>query len=627
MLTRLCLVLIALSLVDSGYAQSGNRIQIIPEPVNVKEKSGEYVITGSTRIVAQNNRALDAARMLASMLKTPTGYNLSVQQAKTAGSNSIALKINETENREIGTEGYSLKVHATGVSISANHEKGLFYGIQTLFQLLPPDIAAPSATKGVRWSVPCAEIIDYPRFGWRGLMLDVSRHFFPKEFVMRYIDQMAKYKFNVFHWHLSDDQGWRVEINGYPELTRVGAWRVPRQGSWWSFLPPQPGEKAEYGGYYTQDDIREVVAYAKARHIDILPEIDVPGHSLAALAAYPHLSATGYITHVNPGSRFWGVEDNTLNPADERVYGFLDTVFTQIAELFPYPYIHIGGDECAKVFWNRSAKVQQFMKEKNIKNEEELQSYFIKRVEKILHAKGKKMVGWDEILEGGLAESATVMSWRGMEGGIKSAKMGHKVIMTPNRFTYLDLYQGDPIVEPETYSELRLKTCYSFEPVPEGIDPSLILGGQGNLWTESVPTGRHAEYMTWPRALALAEVLWSPRRQRNWNGFVGRIEKNFQYLDKSNTLYARSMYDAIITGIKKGEKEYLVNLKTEVEGLDIYYTFDGTNPDIYSRKYTGTPLSIPKGASQIRVNTFRNNRPIGTQINFPLKELENRLEN
>lgn len=618
------LLAIAFAVLIIANAQTGNSSHIIPEPVSVKTKSGAFVLKPQTGIVA-NDKAKKVAQVLASMLSVPTGYNYTVQSASHGGNkDAITLTINEKENKEIGKEGYVLNVSATNISVKANDERGLFYAIQTIFQMLPSDASALKAVKNVEWSIPCAEITDYPRFGWRGLMLDVSRHFFPKDFVKRYIDQMARYKFNVFHFHLSDDQGWRIEIKGLPKLTEVGAWRVARQGSWWSFQVPQPGEKSDFGGFYTQEDIKEIVAYAKERHIDVLPEIDVPGHSLAAIASYPHLSATKYLTYVNPGSRFYNIEDNTLNPADEKVYEFLDIVFTQIAELFPFQYVHVGGDECTKVFWKRSSDVQEFMKKNEIKNEEELQSYFIKRMEKMLRSKGKKMIGWDEILEGGLAEDATVMSWRGMEGGIKAGKMGHKVVMTPSHHAYLDLYQGDPIVEPETYSMLRLKSCYDFEPLPSGINKELILGGQGNLWTESVPTPRQAEYMTWPRAFALAEVFWSPAEKKNWKNFAGKVEKQFPYLESRKVNYARSMFDAIITGIKEGKDPYRVKLATEIDGLDIYYTFDGTNPDVYTKKYSGVPLEIPKGASQIRVRTFRNGEPIGSQINFPLKELENR---
>ena len=621
------IVLLVLFSIKGICAAQTRQLHIIPEPVSVTVKKGGFLLNPNTTIVANGQDSRDLAVMLSQMLQTPTGFKFAVKQDGPGNlTNSISLNLNKKTNSKIGHEGYTLDVSGSQVNISANTAKGLFYGIQSLFQMLPPQVAGNVTVRKIQWEIPCVSIMDYPRFGWRGLMLDVSRHFFSKEFLKKYIDEMVKYKFNLFHLHLTDDQGWRIEIKGLPKLTEVGAWRVPRQGSWWSFLPPQPGEKADFGGFYTQEDIKEIVAYAKERHIDILPEIDVPGHSLAAIAAYPYLSTTGYLTYVNPGNRFYNIEDNTLNPADERVYDFLDTVFTQIAALFPFKYIHIGGDECTKLFWQKSAEVQDFKKKIGVTTEEELQSYFIKRMEKILTSKGKSLIGWDEILEGGLAEDATVMSWRGMEGGTKAAKMGHQVVMSPTQFAYLDLYQGDPIVEPETYSMLRLKTCYSFEPVPDGVDKKLILGGQGNLWTESVPNERQAEYMTWPRAFALAEVLWSPKDKRNWPDFIRRVERNFEYLDSGKINYARSMYDAIITGVKGADDLVKVRLTTEIDGLDIYYTFDGTNPDTFQKKYLGEPLNVPKGASQIRVRTYRNGSPIGLQINCPLKELIERME-
>lgn len=456
-------------------------------------------------------------------------------------------------------------------------------------------------------------------------MLDVSRHFFPFDFLKQYIDEMVKYKFNVFHLHLTDDQGWRIEIKGMPNLTEAGAWRVPRQGSWWSFAPPQPGEGATYGGYYTQEQIKELVKYAAERNVTIVPEIDVPAHSLALITAYPGLSCTGKQYDVNPGSRFKD-ECNVLCVANDATWAALDKIFTQVAELFPGEYIHIGGDEANRGFWGQHEADKALMQKEGIKNLAELQSYFTKKLEKLVISKGKRMIGWDEILEGGLAPEATVMSWRGMEGGIKAAQMGHHVIMSPTTHAYLDLYQGDPIIEPETYSMLRLKSCYDFEPVPNGIDKSLILGGQGNLWTESVPTGRHAEYMTWPRGFALAEVLWSPATSKNWVDFIRRMEWQFNHLDKAGVNYARSAYDAIITSVKDVKGDYLVKMTTEIPGLDIHYTFNGTNPSVHEAKYNGTPLTIPKGASQIRVRTYKDGKPAGEQINFMLSKLKERLE-
>ncbi|CAL1519376.1 hypothetical protein MMC2321_03123 [Chitinophaga sp. MM2321] len=604
-------------------------LHIVPEPVSASVKDGYFSVNAGTRITAGAKEAMDIAGMLADMLNTPTGFKLSATQGNVGKSaNAIVFTINSAKDKTLGDEGYTLKVSQNQVVIAANKPQGLFYGMQSLLQMLPPAIASDQVSKNMTWRIPCAEITDYPRFGWRGLMLDVSRHFFSKDFLKKYIDEMVKYKFNVFHIHLTDDQGWRIEIKGMPKLTELGAWRVPRQGSWWSFLPPQPGEPATYGGFYTQEDMKEIIRYAQDRNVTILPEIDIPGHSLAALTAYPELACVADDYHVNPGSRFYGQICNALCAGNEKTFEFLDVVYTEMAALFPGEYIHVGGDEAFKGFWEKCPKCQKRMKEEGLKNTEELQSYFIKRVEKILHAKGKKLIGWDEILEGGLAPDATVMSWRGMQGGINAAKMGHKVIMTPSKNTYLDLYQGDPTVEPETYSMLRLTNCYNFDPVPNGIDPKLILGGQGNLWTESVPTERHAEYMTWPRALALSEVFWSPKVKRNWLSFTNRMEWQFKYMDQSKVNYARSVYDVVITGVKGADDSLKIKLATEIPGYDIYYTFDGTNPDIYQKKYQGKPLDIPKGASQIRTNTFRNGWPVGKQVNSPVsfKLFEDRME-
>ena len=605
---------------------SGARVvHIIPEPVSVKVVHGYFRLSGSTEIVFTNGQTSEIATMMAKMLNTPTGYHLLAKNGKAEKKNAIILRINNTPDSILGKEGYTLLVSSKNIIIAANQPNGLFYGIQTLMQLLPPDVESQTVVQSMKWEIPAVSIKDYPRFGWRGLMLDVSRHFFSKQFVEEYIDEMAKYKYNVFHWHLTDDNGWRIEIKGLPKLTEVGAWRVPRTGHFGSFESPQPGEKATQGGYYTQQDIRDVVAYAKKRFITILPEIDVPAHSLSLIAAYPNLSCTQLQYPVNPGSPFYTKEDNVLCVANDSSWLLLDKIFTQVAELFPCNYIHVGGDEAYKGFWAKDPKDQALMKKENITNLDGLQSYFEKKLEKLITSKGKKMIGWDEILEGGIAPEATVMSWHGMSGGIQAAKMGHEVIMTPSNYTYLDLYQGDPLIEPATYSMLRLKTCYQFEPVPDGVDPKFILGGQGNLWTESVPNERHAEYMTWPRALALSEVFWSPKDKRNWDDFLSREEFRFKDMDVAKVKYARSQYDAIISGIKGSDDSLEVKLSTQMPGLNIYYRFDETNPDNFSPKYEGQPLIIPKGVSEIRVITYQDGKPIGHQINCPLNEVAKRV--
>ncbi len=611
------------SLVQLASVAQKSSFKIIPEPVQMTTQSGVFRITQATTIQVEGSGLESLAGQFAKWIAPSTGWNLSVSKSTAKTTNTINLKLDSKIKGLENSEGYRLVVNSQRVVLEAKTEAGIFYGLQTIRQLLPAQIEAANKANN-SWEIPAVTITDYPRFGWRGLMLDVSRHFFPKEFVKEYIDQMARYKFNVLHWHLTDDQGWRIEIKAYPKLTEVGAWRVYRSGRWWTHEPPKKDEPTPYGGFYTQEEIKEIVAYAKERHIDILPEVDVPGHSLAAIAAYPHLSATGYLYHVNPGSKFYTIDDNTLNPADERVYGFLDTVFTEVTSLFPFEYFHIGGDECTKAFWRKSAQVQEFMQKNAIKTEDELQSYFIKRMEKLLAAKGKKLIGWDEILEGGLAEGAAVMSWRGMSGGIASAKMGHKVVMTPADYAYLDLYQGDPLLEPDTYSMLTLKSSYNWNPVPDSVSPNLILGGQGNLWTESVPTGRHAEYMTWPRSFALSEVFWSPVKKQSWDNFQKKLPEHFQRFDNAGINYSRAAYDVRLTA-KKEENTLLAKLNVEIDGLDVYYTTDNTNPDLFSKKYTEEYIVVPPGIYQLRAQTYRNGVAVGQLLIIGREEIEKRV--
>lgn len=602
-------------------------ISIIPEPVHIVNGKGEFILDKQTVIIAPlDDTALNQlAHMFVQWLAPATGFDLKIKSEARSSEKQIRLALNGSLRDVKDGEGYALEVTTRSITLTARHAGGIFYGLQTLRQLLPSAVEK-KMVQSASWIIPAVRITDYPRFGWRGLLLDVSRHFFSKAFVKTYIDQMARYKYNVLHWHLTDDQGWRIEIKAFPKLTEVGAWRVPRMGQWWTYDQPRKDEEATDGGFYTQEDIKEIVAYARERNIAVLPEIDVPGHSLAAIAAYPYLSATGYIYPVNPGSKFYNILDNTLNPADERVYEFLDKVFEEVAALFPNEYIHIGGDECTKTFWRKSAEVQAFMQQKGIKNENELQSYFIKRVETILKKKGKKLIGWDEILEGGLAPEATVMSWRGMTGGIEAAKQGHKVVMTPAQKAYLDLYQGDPALEPDTYSMLRLKTSYQWNPVPDSVNPSLVLGGQGNLWTESVPTGRHAEYMTWPRGLALAEVFWSPEAKQNWTHFQQKLEPHFNRLEAAEINYSRAAFD-ILADVKRDEKNKLfVSLSTDIDDLKIYYTFNNTNPDSFSNEYNGQPVEIPKGIYQLRAVAFKNNIAVGKILIINREDLEKRAK-
>jgi len=604
----------------------------IPLPVSVAEKPGVFTLKNnfSISVSGKSDDAVNVAKQLSAALSAATGYNGTIKENSSGGNIQFALL--SAPDNAIGNEGYKLSITPGSVKISANKPAGLFYGMQTLLQSFPKEIESKTRVAGVSWTAPCSEITDQPRFGWRGLMFDVSRHFFTKAEVKQFIDDMVKYKFNLLHWHLTDDEGWRVEIKSLPKLTEVGAWRVKREGKWANTGNPFPNEPNSYGGFYTQDDIKEVIQYAKERFVTILPEVDVPGHSLAALASYPELSCTPGPYNVSSGAPFmnWfkggheGIIDNTLCPANEKVYEFLDKVFTEIAQLFPFEYIHMGGDETAKNFWAKSEQIKDLMKRENLKDLNEVQSYFVKRVEKIVTAKGKKLIGWDEILEGGLAPSASVMSWRGMKGGIAAAGMGHQVVMSPTDFVYLDYYQGEQSVEPPVYAGLRLNKTYQFEPVPEGVDPKLILGGQANLWTEQIQRFRTVQYMLWPRALAVAESVWSPKEKKNWNDFTDRVELQFERMDIAQIRYARSIYDPIIT-VKdvKGSPE--VTMKAEIEGLDIYYSIDESIPDNFFPKYT-SPILIPADAAHLKVITYKKGKQVGQLINIPIADLKRRSQ-
>ena len=622
-------------LFSASFAQSSDTsISIIPEPVSVVRGSGFFTLPATLGIELPDKPELAAVKtMLKDRFSIPTGSSVTISGSDNKA--SIKFILNKTADKTIGKEGYGLSVQPSMIVVTANNPAGLFYGFETLLQLFPKEIEGSQLQKGISWRAPVAEIRDMPRFGWRGLMLDVSRHFFTKAEVMDFIDNMGRYKFNLLHLHLTDDEGWRVEIKSLPRLTSVGAWNVKRVGTFGTFSKPDSSEPRTYGGFYTQDDIRELVAYAKARFIDIMPEIDMPGHSMAAVVSYPELSGTPGADkyQVISGEKFMKWEgqhntalvDNTLNPANEKIYPFIDKVVTELAKLFPFEYIHIGGDECAKNFWEDNDAIKALMKKEKLKTQEEVQSYFEKRVEKIVESKGKKVIGWDEILEGGLAPNAMVMSWRGISGGIAAAKLGHEVVMSPTTYFYIDYMQGDSISEPPVYSVLRLNTVYSYEPVPEGVDAKLIKGAQANLWTEQVYNNRHLQYMVWPRSLAVAEVVWSPKDKKNWDNFTRKVENNFGRMDIENVKYGRNMYDPVFTS-KRDEKDSLViELSSEFNGLDIYYSFDNSNPDRFYPKYTG-PLTVPKDAVMIKAITYRGNDPIGRQLNMPISVLIRRAD-
>ena len=619
-----------------GFSQiTENNIAIIPEPVSVKKNSGTFLLPSTISIEADvKSEVNQVAAYLKEKISIPTGLPVTV--VSNTSKPTIALSLNKLKESNIGDEGYTLSVTANGITIKANNAAGLFYGVQTLLQLFPKEIESATAVKNINWTLPAVEIIDYPRFKWRGLMFDVSRHFFTKQEVMQYIDDMVRYKYNLLHLHLTDDEGWRIEIKGLPKLTEVGAWRVEKTGYFGTFSAPLSNEPKSYGGFFTQNDVKEIVQYAKNKFVNVLPEIDVPGHSLAAVASYPELSCT-------PGAEKYNVRagepimdwsrgappiaflDNTLCPANEKVYTFLDKVITQVAELFPFEYIHVGGDEVPQNFWSKNMQIQALMKREGLKDMHAVQGYFMRRVEKIVNAKGKKMMGWDEILEAGVATTAGIMSWRGTKFGIEAAKKGHEVVMSPTTYAYIDYMQGDSIVEPRVYATLRLSKAYEFEPLPKGVDAKYIKGGQANLWTEQVYNMRYAQYMTWPRGFAIAESLWSPKSKKNWNNFFSRVENHFERYDVAEKKYAPSVYDPIWDVSRGADKQLKVKLSTEAEGLDIYYTFDNSFPDRFYPKYT-SPLTPPKDAVMLRVITYKGKQPVGRMITMRMDELNKRAD-
>ena len=493
---------------------------IIPLPVKMQVYDSQFILTPDTRIIypAGNEEIKKIAEYLNQLVSKSAGFQLNLSDSDNPGKNSILLQTGDFP--DIGKEGYILKSNRKNILISANHSNGLFYGVITLWQLLPVNSTGNSI------SLPVVEITDMPRFPWRGAHLDVGRHFFNADFVKNYIDIIALHKMNVFHWHLTDDQGWRIEIKKYPLLTEVGAWRDetvighPRAGK-----EPLKYDGIKHGGFYTQDELKEIIDYAADRYITIVPEIEMPGHAMAAIASYPELGCTGEKVKVRTT---WGVSPYIYN-VDDNTFKFLEDVLTEVIDLFPSEYIHIGGDEAVKDQWEESKKIQQQIKDLGLKDEHELQSYFIKRIEEFINSKGRKLIGWDEILEGGLAPNATVMSWRGVQGGIAAAREGHDVVMTPTTYCYLDYYQSK-ITDKEPLAiggYLPLDTVYSYEPVPSELstdEAEHILGAQANVWTEYIATPELVEYMLLPRMTALAELTWTPKEMKNLEDFKKRLE-------------------------------------------------------------------------------------------------------
>jgi hexosaminidase len=524
---------------------------IIPLPAQMSSNGESFRIKATTKIILDTREAgmLSIAGQLEQLIGRTAGVHFGMNS--NPRKNAIVFKRDTSLENE---ESYNVLIEKEGVYIRYKHPRGAYYAVETIRQLLPPGLEGKDRVKRREIYLPGYEIHDQPRFPYRGMHLDVARHFFPVEFIKRYIDLMAGYKFNHFHWHLTDDQGWRIEIKAYPELTNTGAWRNETLVGHYRDQPHQfDGQR--YGGYYTQDEIREVIQYASERFITVIPEIEMPGHSIAALASYPWLGCfpdKGYEVATT-----WGVFEDVFCPKEE-TFEFLEKVLLEVMALFPSSYIHIGGDECPKTSWKKCPHCQQLIRDLGLNDEHELQSYFITRMEKFLNAHGRNIIGWDEILEGGLAPNATVMSWRGVQGGIEAARMGHKAIMTPVSHCYFDYYQSKDSLEPLAIGGfLPLERVYEYEPIPEELEESqrhLILGVQGNVWTEYMKTTGQVEYMILPRMPALSEVAWTPADLRDFSSFQKRLHDHRTRYDILNLNYAKHIFETTNPATSHGNK-------------------------------------------------------------------------
>ena len=526
---RILLVFLIAGFSFSAMAQ--NAYNLIPMPKQLTPAEGSFTIKKGTGLAIADEAFRAVADMLASQCQTASGISLPIKLGKSATGIVFVM------NSALGEEAYALNVTSKKIEVQAKTGKGAFYALQTLMQLMPAQVHGKEQAT-VALTIPNCTIADEPRFSYRGLMLDVGRHYYPVESIKRYIDLMAMYKMNIFHWHLTEDQGWRIEIKKYPLLTKISS---IRKESMVGHARDKKYDGKPYGGFYTQEEVKDIVAYAGKKYVTVIPEIEMPGHSQAVLAAYPQLGA-------NPDKIYqvatrWGISEDVLLPREE-TFTFLENVLTEVMALFPGPYIHIGGDECPKAQWKESKFCQDLIKKEGLKDEHELQSYFIRRIDKFITSKGRKLLGWDEILEGGLSPNATVMSWRGTAGGAQAAKQGHDVVMSPNSYLYFDYYQADSTKEPLAYKgNLTLAKTYSFEPyLPElnAAEAKHVIGIQGNVWTEYIKDLPYAEYMTYPRALALAEIAWSPMASKNYGDFKKRVTGHLPVLDVLKVNYAKA---------------------------------------------------------------------------------------
>lgn len=595
--------LLALTLASCTLSTTmqNSEIAIIPRPVTLEKGDGKGMTISSELNICypKGDTVMEKAANFYAAQLGPMLPGCTIKCTDQEQKNSITIQRSDDVTH---AEGYEIEVDDNKIEVKANDYSGAVYALQTIKQLMPNELwNSKLNNRSIDIIIPDLKIVDYPRFGYRGMHLDCARHFFTADSVKRYIDYLAIHKLNRFHWHFTDDQGWRMESKLYPLLTEKAAWRVDRSADDWDARQPidrSKGEEATYGGFYTQDQIRDIVAYAAERGIAIIPEIEIPGHSSEIFAAYPELSCLGKTQEVTPGGYYPTELATCYCAGNEEVFTFLENILDETIALFPNaPYIHIGGDEVDKRFWKACPKCQARMKAEGLKNVEELQSYFIKRIEKFVNSRGKNILGWDEILEGGLTPNATVMSWRGIAGGIQAARQGHDVVMTPNSHLYFDYHQNTPQSEPKAMGGMvnTVKRVYGYEPIPEALTPEEgkhILGTQANLWVEFIPTFNDVERMAMPRMAALAEVAWSPKESKDWNDFSQRLRyMTARYAQMGVNYHKGSHIVEMNTVYNDSSRTFAVTMISEIYGAQIHYTIDGTEPTIDSPVYT-EPLTI-----------------------------------
>ncbi|HEY1025891.1 MAG TPA: family 20 glycosylhydrolase [Sphingobacteriaceae bacterium] len=591
----ICLTAAALIFFNRSFAQTADPgLGIIPAPKSIKVITGHFAFGGESAIMYETETDRKVAELFHDFLRDQFSLDLPVAKAFVKAPKSL-IRFSSADYNAANPEGYSLVITPDQINVSGKGA-GLFYGMQSLLQMLPVQkVAAPT--------IACAQIEDEPRYKYRGLHLDVTRHMFPVSFLKKYIDLIAQYKLNTFHWHLTDDQGWRIEIKKYPKLTQVGGYRAQTLIGHYHDRMPQYFDNVPYGGFYTQAEVKDVVSYAASRFVNVIPEIEMPGHSVAALTAYPELGCG-----TDPGpykvEEKWGIFHDIFCAGKDNTFNFLEDVLTEVIELFPSQYIHIGGDEAPKTRWKTCKFCQKRIRDNKLKDEHQLQSYFIQRIERFVNSKGRKIIGWNEILEGGLAPNATVMSWQGVKGGIEAAKMKHDAIMTPGETMYFDHFQGNPVQEPLAIHGLStLESVYRYNPTPADLAPEFqkhIIGVQANLWTEYIKTSQKIEYMLFPRLYALSEIAWTPVYRKDYTGFSQqRVARHLAKLDQTTTLYrvptAIGAIDTTIIG-----SAYTLNVRSPVQGAKIYYTIDGYTPRETDLVYENpVQIVVPEGEKRL----------------------------